>query len=95
MCTNAITFAILIGMIIFSITYLFIPFDLIDDALGFLGYIDDFIIILGLLFGICEFFMSNFRRMNDVNNNNIENNNNNINQNNGNFANNDNMNIIQ
>ncbi len=73
LCSNIKSFVILLVLILFVISYLFIPFDLIDDSIGFLGYLDDFIIVLGLIFGICEYFMNNFRRNNENNGNNENN----------------------
>lgn len=78
LCSNIKSFVILLVLILFVISYFFIPFDLIDDSIGFLGYLDDFIIVLGLSFGICEYFMNNFRRNNENNGNNIVNNHENL-----------------
>lgn len=76
LCSNIKSFVILLVLILFVVSYFFIPFDLIDDSIGFLGFLDDFIVVLGLIFGICEYFMNNFRRNNENNGNNVVNNNN-------------------
>jgi uncharacterized membrane protein YkvA (DUF1232 family) len=58
-----LTFIFFFLMVLF---YIYIPFDLIPDTFGFVGFIDDFILILGAIIWVVEKFYSRFRA--EVNN---------------------------
>ncbi len=70
-CENTTTFVIFIVVLILGIFYLFLPYDLIPDELGLVGFLDDFSVFLAIIYWVCNYFISNYRERNIRMNNEI------------------------
>jgi uncharacterized membrane protein YkvA (DUF1232 family) len=48
-------------MVIGVIFYILTPFDVVPDALGVIGFIDDIVVMIGLIIYVINKFLSRFR----------------------------------
>jgi len=53
----------LLGILV--LIYFISPFDIIPDYIGFIGYLDDFLVLITFIYGIIRSFYSVFNNFNE------------------------------